>query len=148
MTTGTNHSPTSTTVDPLKIELELLVAGEHGDPHHILGAHSDGDGTVVRGYRPDAESMTAVLHDGRRVGMTKEHPAGVFCGRVDEPVTDVLDDGGYQLEVRYPNGEPSRSTTPTASGRRWANSTFTSSARAATSRCGATSAPTSATTRM
>jgi 1,4-alpha-glucan branching enzyme len=105
MTTGTNHSPTSTTVDPLKIELELLVAGEHGDPHHILGAHSDGDGTVVRGYRPDAESMTAVLHDGRRVGMTKEHPAGVFCGRVDEPVTDVLDDGGYQLEVRYPNGE-------------------------------------------
>ena len=94
MTTETNHSPT-TSVDPLKIELELLVAGEHGDPHHILGAHSDGDGTVVRGYRPDAEAMTVVLRDGQRVGMTKEHPAGVFCARLDQPVGD-LDLGGIR----------------------------------------------------
>jgi 1,4-alpha-glucan branching enzyme len=104
MTTGTNHSETATTVDPLKIELELLVAGEHGDPHHLLGAHSDGDATVVRGYRPDAETMTAVLADGTRVGMTREHPAGVFCGRLDRPVSDVLESGAYQFEVRYTDG--------------------------------------------
>ena len=88
MTTETNHSPT-TSVDPLKIELELLVAGEHGDPHHILGAHSEGDGTVVRGYRPDAEAMSVVLPDGERVGMTKEHAAGVFRAQLDQPVAEV-----------------------------------------------------------
>src|SRR6059058_5814074 len=92
MTTGTNHSPT-TTVDPLKIELELLVAGEHGDPHHVLGVHSDGEGTIVRGYRPGAEAMNVVLPDGRRVAMAREHPAGVFGGRVDGPVER------YELEV-------------------------------------------------
>ena len=88
MATGTNHSPT-TTVDPLKIELELLVAGEHGDPHHILGVHAEGDDTVVRGYRPGAEAMTVVIPDGRRVEMAREHPAGVFCGRISEPITEL-----------------------------------------------------------
>ncbi|HKN38291.1 MAG TPA: 1,4-alpha-glucan branching protein GlgB [Acidimicrobiia bacterium] len=102
MATGTNHSPT-TTVDPLKIELELLVAGEHGDPHHILGVHAEGDDTVVRGYRPGAEAMTVVLPDGRRVEMTREHPAGVFCGRIGEQVSELLTTGGYELEVRYPD---------------------------------------------
>jgi 1,4-alpha-glucan branching enzyme len=103
MTTETNHSP-ATAVDPLKIELELLVAGEHGDPHHILGVHSDGEATVIRGYRPDAEAMTVVLPDGGRIGMTKEHPAGVFAARIDEPVTERLATQGYQVEVRYPDG--------------------------------------------
>ena len=79
MTTGTNHSTATGTVDPLQIELEQLVAGEHGDPHHVLGVHSEGDDTVVRGYRPGAEAMTVVLPDGRRVEMAREHPAGVFC---------------------------------------------------------------------
>jgi 1,4-alpha-glucan branching enzyme len=102
MSTETNHPPT-TAVDPLKIELEQLVAGEHGDPHHVLGAHSDGDGTVVRGYRPDAEAMTVVLPDGQRVGMTREHPAGIFRAHLEQPVTEVTE-RGYQLETRYPNG--------------------------------------------
>ncbi|HEV7862133.1 MAG TPA: 1,4-alpha-glucan branching enzyme, partial [Acidimicrobiia bacterium] len=105
MTTETNHSPTTgTSVDPLKIELELLVSGEHGDPHHVLGVHPDGDATVVRGYRPGAEGMTVVLPDGRRIEMTQEHPAGVFCGRIDEPIAELLTTGGYELEVRYPGG--------------------------------------------
>ncbi|HET9772287.1 MAG TPA: 1,4-alpha-glucan branching enzyme, partial [Acidimicrobiia bacterium] len=102
MTTGTNHS-TATSVDPLRIELEQLVAGEHGDPHHLLGVHADGDTAVVRGYRPDAEAMAAVLPDGRRVELEREHPAGVFCGSVKAPVEDLAN-GGYQLEVRYPGG--------------------------------------------
>jgi len=103
MTTGTNHSPTSTSVDPRQIETEQLVAGEHGDPHHILGAHGDGDATVVRGYRPGAAAMAVVLPGGPRVEMTLEHPAGVYSARIDRPVTE-LTTGGYQLEVRYPAG--------------------------------------------
>jgi 1,4-alpha-glucan branching enzyme len=104
MTTGTNHSTATGTVDPLQIELDLLVSGEHGDPHHVLGVHTDGDDTVVRGYRPGAEAMAVILPDGRRVAMSREHPAGIFCGRIHEPVTELLSSGGYQLEVRYPSG--------------------------------------------
>jgi 1,4-alpha-glucan branching enzyme len=102
MTTGTNHTSATTTVDPLKIELELLVSGEHGDPHHVLGVHEDGDDTVVRGYRPDAEAMAALLPDGQRVEMEQVHPAGVFCGRIHESVRELLQTGGYRFEVRYP----------------------------------------------
>jgi 1,4-alpha-glucan branching enzyme len=102
MSTGTNHS-TATSVDPLRIELEQLVAGEHGDPHHLLGVHADGDATVVRGYRPDAEAMAVVLPDGQHIDLEREHAAGVFSGSLKEPV-EGLADGGYQLEVRYPGG--------------------------------------------
>ena len=43
-------------------DLERLVAGQHHDPHHVLGAHPerDGDGrerVVIRGWRPDAIGM-------------------------------------------------------------------------------------------
>ena len=43
-------------------ELERLVAGQHHDPHHVLGAHPvrDDDGrerVVIRGWRPDAVGM-------------------------------------------------------------------------------------------
>jgi 1,4-alpha-glucan branching enzyme len=117
MTTGTNHSPPTTTtgngrtgaqapsieIDPVTIEVQQVVAGEHADPHHILGPHADGDSTVVRGYRPGAEAMTVVLPDGRRIEMNAQHVAGVFCATIDEPV-EKLTTGGYQFEVRYPGG--------------------------------------------
>ena len=115
MTTGTNHSPATTKagngrsgapsiqIDPVTIEVQQIVAGEHADPHHILGAHADGDTTIVRAYRPGAEAMTVVLPAGRRVEMANAHVAGVFCATVDEPV-EALTTGGYQLEVRYPGG--------------------------------------------
>ena len=38
-------------------ELDLIVAGEHSDPHRVLGLH---DGKV-RAYRPDAVAMRVVL---------------------------------------------------------------------------------------
>src|SRR5258706_11828597 len=117
MSTGTNHSTTtagnrrspaqapSIEIDPVTIEVQQIVAGEHADPHHILGVHADGDSTVVRGYRPGAEAMTVVLPDGRRIEMTAAHAAGVFCATIDEPV-DVLTTGGHQPEAPSPRGAP------------------------------------------
>ncbi|HEU5447414.1 MAG TPA: hypothetical protein VFW57_00210, partial [Acidimicrobiia bacterium] len=66
MSTETNHTAT-TAVDPLKIELEQLVAGEHGDPHHVLGFHKVDGRTVVRAFRPEATSVEVLLGDGTTV---------------------------------------------------------------------------------
>ncbi|MGH9038495.1 MAG: GlgB N-terminal domain-containing protein, partial [Acidimicrobiia bacterium] len=39
------------TADPVAREVSLLLTGEHGDPHHVLGLHPDKDATVIRAYR-------------------------------------------------------------------------------------------------
>ena len=85
-------------------ELDRVVAGEHHDPHSVLGAHParDADGrdvVVIRGWRPDAVDMAIVLDGGKgeRIAMRPLHPAGVFGGVVAG--TRIPD---YRLEVTYP----------------------------------------------
>ncbi|MGH9276680.1 MAG: 1,4-alpha-glucan branching protein GlgB [Acidimicrobiales bacterium] len=86
-----------TTVDKLRQpveDIERVVRGEHGDPHHVLGLHGD----VVRAWRPDATSAEVVLPDGARVPMERAHSAGVFAASVPEGTSD------YRIEARYPDG--------------------------------------------
>jgi len=45
-------------------QLEAIVRREYGDPHSILGAHSDGDAVVIRAFRPAARAVTAQFDDG------------------------------------------------------------------------------------
>ena len=80
-------------------EIERLVAGEHHDPHSILGAHPGPEGIVIRALRPLATSVALVLDDGRRVPMT--HLAqGVFA--VTLPEQKVPD---YRIATSYaPDG--------------------------------------------
>jgi len=87
-------------------ELELIVAGEHGDPHRVLGFH---DG-VVRAYRPDALSMRVTPLDpasadgqGVPIEMQRIHPAGIF----EAPVPAGTDH--YHLAADY--GQPGWVTT-------------------------------------
>ena len=88
-------------------ELELIVAGEHSDPHRVLGLH---DG-VVRAYRPDALAMRVIPEEGsvgdsfpgEALDMERIHPAGVFEAKVPEG-TDH-----YLLEADY--GRPGFMTT-------------------------------------
>jgi 1,4-alpha-glucan branching enzyme len=88
-------------------EIERLVAGQHHDPHSVLGAHpvpGEGpvvEGTVIRALRPLAASITAVLSDGSRHPMTHSH-LGVFEAMVPGEAESVLD---YRLEVTYVNGD-------------------------------------------
>jgi 1,4-alpha-glucan branching enzyme len=105
-----NSKPSST---PMAPELELIVAGEHGDPHRVLGLH---DG-VVRAYRPDALAMRVIPLDAveapsarpsagghqEAIQMTRIHPAGVF----EAPVPAGTDH--YHLEADY--GQPGFVTT-------------------------------------
>ena len=84
-------------------EIERVVAGQHHDPHSVLGAHLGPDGVTIRALRPLATSVTAVLADGTRHPMPHRHQ-GVFEVTVPESGGSVPD---YLLEVTYP-GQSSR----------------------------------------
>jgi 1,4-alpha-glucan branching enzyme len=80
-------------------EIDLLVAGEHGDPHAILGAHPHAGTVTVRALRPLATTVV-VRHRGSdgtwsETPLEHEHE-GVFVGVL--PVADVPD---YRLLVAY-----------------------------------------------
>jgi 1,4-alpha-glucan branching enzyme len=84
--------------DPSLGEIERVVAGQHHDPHSVLGAHPGPDGVVIRALRPLAESVTAVLDDGRRLPMKHLHQ-GVFTVTVPEEKVP-----GYRIATLYPDG--------------------------------------------
>src|ERR1700749_2880991 len=76
-------------------EIERLVAGQHHDPHSVLGAHPGPDGSmVIRALRPLAKTVTAVLPDGSRHPMTHLH-LGVFEVTLPRPAGSVPD---YRIE--------------------------------------------------
>jgi 1,4-alpha-glucan branching enzyme len=80
-------------------EIERIVAGQHHDPHSILGAHPGPGGVTVRALRPMAKSVVLVLADGRRLDMEHVHE-GVFA--ITLPGSQVPD---YQFAVTYPGGD-------------------------------------------
>jgi 1,4-alpha-glucan branching enzyme len=79
-------------------KFELLVRGQLPDPHSLLGAHPTDKGTILRVYRPDAESVDCV-HGGEVVAKLEQVDArGLF-----EATVDALS-GDYELEAVYPDG--------------------------------------------
>ncbi len=78
-------------------EIDRLVAGQHHDPHSILGAHRDGDAVIVRALRPLADSVEVILPDGSRHPMTHVHQ-GVFEVTLKDLETDVMD---YRIAAKY-----------------------------------------------
>jgi 1,4-alpha-glucan branching enzyme len=78
-------------------EVRLVVRREHADPHHLLGAHPDRRGVVVRAYRPEAKRVR-VLPDG--VEAELKDPAGLWEALL--PGKELPLD--YELEVSYPDG--------------------------------------------
>jgi 1,4-alpha-glucan branching enzyme len=95
-------------------EIERLVAGQHHDPHSVLGAHPTpgkgpvAAGTVIRALRPLATSVVAVLPDGSRHPMAHRH-LGVFEVTVPEEHGAV---DSYELEVTYAAGGPQLQDDP------------------------------------
>jgi 1,4-alpha-glucan branching enzyme len=84
-------------------ETAALVAGVLGDPHRLLGPHRHGDAVVVRAWKPDADSVTLLLHDGARLPMERVHDAGLFS--TEAPAGPEGDEVVYRLEVTYPDGQ-------------------------------------------
>src|SRR6202167_6557993 len=89
-------------------EIERIVAGQHHDPHSVLGAHPGPGGVTIRALRPLATEVTAVLADGSRYPMPHRHQ-GVFEVTVPESAGTVRD---YELEVRYVDGKPQLQDDP------------------------------------
>jgi 1,4-alpha-glucan branching enzyme len=95
-------------------ELDLLVRGEHGHPHAILGAHPAGGVVTIRVYKPLARTVTAVLSDGTRVPLEHQHegvwegvvvPGGFETGAERPPQPpDAGDVPDYRVEVDYGEG--------------------------------------------
>jgi 1,4-alpha-glucan branching enzyme len=83
-------------------DIERLVAGEHADPHRILGAHAVPGGLLVRSFRPGAVSVRVLPQRGAAIELEQTHPSGVFEAVV--PRRRTLP--GYRLEVRYPDAPP------------------------------------------
>ncbi len=76
-------------------EIDRIVAGQHHDPHSILGAHPGPDGITVRALRPLAASVAVVLPDGRGFPMRHVHE-GVF--ETTLPPGETPD---YRIAVAY-----------------------------------------------
>ena len=89
---------TSPHLRPHTADLNRLLAGEHHDPHSVLGAHEYSDHTVIRAYRPHAVEVAAIIGDERYV--FKHIEAGLFA--VALPFTNLAD---YRLEVGYPGAD-------------------------------------------
>jgi len=84
---------------PEPSDLARLVAGEHHNPHGILGAHEYGDHTVIRTFKPHANSVVALVGGDR---FPLQHiDSGLFA--VALPFVNLID---YRLEVIYDNAGP------------------------------------------
>ncbi|MGV0624505.1 1,4-alpha-glucan branching protein GlgB [Mycolicibacter minnesotensis] len=81
---------------PPPAELARLRAGQHHDPHSVLGAHEYGRTTVIRALRPRARRVVALVGAERFV--MRDLGSGLFA--VSVPFTGLID---YRLEVHYPD---------------------------------------------
>ncbi len=82
---------------PSNDDYEKLIGGDTHNPHGILGAHPQGDGTtVVRTLRHHAQNVT-LLQGGKEVPFESTY-GGVFTAVIDGPVSD------YRVRVDYGPG--------------------------------------------
>jgi 1,4-alpha-glucan branching enzyme len=84
-------------------EIERLLAGEHTDPHRILGAHPVEEGgraaVVVRAMHPQAVRAECGLGDGSVVALAPIAP-GLFAAVIPGAVLPLR----YRLRFHFPDG--------------------------------------------
>jgi 1,4-alpha-glucan branching enzyme len=81
-------------------EVELVVARDHPDPHHLLGAHPSNGDVVVRAYRPGAENVRVIPEGDEPVEAERKHPSGLFEALLERASLPLR----YRLEIDYPGG--------------------------------------------
>jgi len=97
VTPAVEAAPPSPPPGPSNDDYEKLIGGDTHDPHGILGAHPQGDGTtIVRTLRHHAQSVT-LLQDGKEIPFESTY-GGVFSAVIDGPVSD------YRVRVDYGPG--------------------------------------------
>jgi 1,4-alpha-glucan branching enzyme len=82
------------TASPALAEMNLLIAGEHHDPHSVLGNHPCPDGTVIRVLKPGADAVEVVFGSDN-YQLHRIHDAGLFSAQLPHESAD------YRLVVHY-----------------------------------------------
>jgi 1,4-alpha-glucan branching enzyme len=85
-----------------KEDRRRLTAGEHTEPHRVLGAHPapDGRGTIVRAYHPDAARVECLPGDTDEPVQMLPLGDGVFAVRLDSALPFR-----YRIRFAFPSGE-------------------------------------------
>jgi 1,4-alpha-glucan branching enzyme len=83
------------TAAPSTSEMNHLIAGDHHDPHSLLGSHPAVDGTVIRVLKPNADSVEVVVGTGTSYRLHRVHDAGLFSALLPHGSAD------YRLRVHY-----------------------------------------------
>jgi len=90
-------------------EIDALAAGEHGDPHQILGLHpinsAKGDPSAwsFRAFHPDANGVKLIIDGSSKPRvMRRIHDAGVF--EVEVPADEIPDRLRYRYRFEFPDG--------------------------------------------
>jgi len=82
-------------------DMQRLVAGEHHNPHSVLGAHPgpEGGGVVVRAFHPDATDVDLLLSDKKSVPMERIEGGlfGVYLPTAKLPIA-------YRLRFQFAGG--------------------------------------------
>ena len=85
-------------------ERDSFLAGDHSQPHRILGAHAatvEGEsGAIVRAYHPDAERVQIVLSDGEVRELDEMDGAGIFAGFIPGAAFPLP----YRLRFHFASG--------------------------------------------
>ena len=70
----------------------------HIDPHALLGMHPQGEGVLVRVFRPDASAVSILLEGGEEYPLAQTHPSGLF----EVFIADKKEIPPYRVKVSYP----------------------------------------------
>src|SRR4051812_40888837 len=90
------NAATKVTKDPIEGELALVAAGQHRNPHSVLGAHRVRPGVIaVRVHRPDATAVQVIV-GGDEIVAKQVHAAGIWAAELEG--NDPL---AYRLRVSY-----------------------------------------------
>jgi len=91
---------------PAPVDAARLLAGEHAEPHRVLGAHPfvrEGiAGCVVRAWHPDATGCECLIEGASGTGVIPMEPleAGLFAGFVPGVSPPI----SYRLRLRFADG--------------------------------------------
>ena len=84
----------------VEADIARLLAGDHHDPHSVLGPHPERSGVAVRALRPGATAMHVLPKRGAPVEMGLLDPAGLFAAYLPRRKLPL----DYRLQATWPDG--------------------------------------------
>src|SRR5262245_46750538 len=102
----TKPKPTAAFRSPLlpsQADVDLILAGNHWEPHRVLGAHpgivENRAGAIIRAFHPDATGVDCLAH-GTVIAMERIAAGGLFAAFIPE----VSPPTPYRLRFLFRDG--------------------------------------------